>query len=146
MVRDMVLRGTMLIAVAAAAGCASLASSPGMATVNGRAIYPQSGVLLSNSVLQVQLLDVSRQDARAELIAETLIPLEGRRPPIEFRLAYPREAIKPAHVYSVRATINAGDRLLFTTSESYRVLTRDAPDDVTVRLHSVRGGVSAPNR
>jgi len=100
-------------------------------------MYPKSSTLLSNSVLRVQLLDVSRQDARSVLIAETTIPLQRKQPPIEFSLAYRREAIKPSHTYSVRATIIVGDRLLYTTTRSYPVLTRGAPRDVFIHLDAV---------
>ena len=97
-------------------------------------------------MLRVQLLDVSRQDARADLIAETTIPLEGKQPPVEFSLAYRREAIEPAHTYSVRATILVGDRLLFTTTRSYPVVTRGAPSDVSVHLDAARAHAAEPRR
>lgn len=113
--------------------------------MRGEAAYPRSGVLLAGSVLQVQLLEVSRQDARAELIAETTIPLEGRRPPVGFRLAYRRDAIKPSSAYAVRATIRVGEQMLYSTTESYPVLTRDAPQDLSIRLQAVRAGATGPN-
>jgi len=132
------LRMAMLIAVAALAACAGLGSSGESATVTGRATYRETSLVPPGSVLWVQLLDVSRQDVRAELISETMIPLEGRRPPIEFRLAYRQEAIKTSRTYAVSAAIRFGERPLFTTTESYPVLTRGAPGDVSVRLHPVR--------
>jgi len=127
----------MLIAAAAAAACAGPGPDEGAAAVSGRAIYTQPGVLLRGSVLRVQLLDVSRQDVRGELIAETMIPLDGRSPPVNFRLAYRREAVRPSHTYAVRATIHVGERMLFTTTESYPVLTRDAPTEVSIHLQPV---------
>ena len=131
-------RIAVLIAAVAVSACANLSSEGQVGTVTGRAIYSETAAVPPNSSLWVQLLDVSRQDVLAELISETMIPLEGRRPPIEFRLAYQQEAINPARAYAVRATIKFGERLLFTTTESYAVLTRGAPGDVSVRLHSVR--------
>lgn len=131
-------RIAMLVMAAAVAACASPLAEERSATVTGRAVYSETAAVPPNSTLWVQLLDVSRQDARADLISETMIPLEGRRPPIEFRLAYQQEAINPARAYAVRATIKFGERLLFTTTESYAVLTRGAPGDVSVRLHSIR--------
>lgn len=132
------LRVATLATTVALAACASSLPEDRTATVTGRAIYSETAVVPPNSSLWIQLLDVSLQDVRAQLISETMIPLEGRRPPIEFRLAYQQEAINPARAYAVRATIKFGERLLFTTTESYAVLTRGAPGDVSVRLHSVR--------
>jgi uncharacterized lipoprotein YbaY len=133
-----VIRIVTLVAALSAAACAALGSDEGSAAVTGRAIYPPHSALPPNSLLQVQLLDVSRQDARAVLISETTIPLDGKQPPIAFSLAYRREAIKPSHTYSVRATISVGSRLLLTTTQSYPVVTRDAPTDISVRLHPLR--------
>ena len=132
------LRIAALTAFAAVTACAGIGPDEALPTVTGRAIYPESAALPPNSVLWVQLLDVSRQDVRADLIAETMIPLEGKRPPIEFRLAYRHEAIKPSHTYSVRARISVGERLLWTTTESYPVVTRNSPDDISVRLVPAR--------
>ena len=132
------LRAASLIAVLMVAACTGLERAEAPTIVTGRAIYPESAALPPNSVLWVQLLDVSRQDIRADLIAETMIPLEGKRPPIEFRLAYRREAIKPSHTYAVSARITVGERLLWITTMSYPVLTRDSQDDVSVRLLPAR--------
>jgi putative lipoprotein len=131
------IRVVVLIAALAVGACASLGRDEGTAAVTGRAIYPPHSALPPNSVLRVQLLDVSRQDTRAVLISETTIPLEGKQSPVGFNLAYRREAIKPAHTYSVRATISVGNRLLLTTTRSYLVVTRDAPTDISVRLEPI---------
>lgn len=132
------VRVVALVVALAVAACASLGRDEGTASVSGQATYPPDSALPPNSLLRVQLLDVSRQDTRAVLISETTIPLEGKHPPIEFHLAYRREAIKPSHTYSIRATIVVGDRVLYTTTRSYPVLTRSAPTDISVRLQSAR--------
>jgi putative lipoprotein len=132
------LRMALPIAALALAACAGLGPDEGSAAVTGRAIYPPQSAVPPNSMLRVQLLDVSRQDARAVLISETTISLEGKQPPIGFSLAYRREAIKASNTYSVRASIIVGNRLVLTTTETYPVLTRGAPMDVSVRLEPVR--------
>lgn len=143
---NVLIRVAMLVAALAATACASRGSDAGSATVTGRAIYPLHSALPPNSMLRVQLLEVSRQDVRAQLISETTIPLQGKQPPIAFSLAYRREAMKPSHAYTARATISVGDRLVFTTTESYPVVTRGAPTDISVRLHSVRASATEPNQ
>ena len=131
-------RIALLITALALAACAGLGPDEGSATVTGRAIYPPQSAVPPNSMLRVQLLDVSRQDTRAVLISETMISLEGKQPPIGFSLAYRREAIKASNTYSVRASIIAGNRLVLTTTETYPVVTRGAPMDVSVRLEPLR--------
>ena len=143
---NVVFRVMVLVAALAVGACASLGSDEGSATVTGRAIYPLHRPLPPNSVLRVQLLDVSRQDVRPQLISETTIPLEGKHPPIAFSLTYRLEAIKPSHAYSARATISVGNRLLFTTTQSYPVITRNAPTDISVHLHPVGAGATEHNR
>ena len=106
------LRTVILMAAVLAAGCAGLGSEAEWASLTGQAVYPRTSRIPPGSVLRARLLDVSRQDARAELIAETMIPLEGREPPVTFSLAYRREAVRPSRLYAVRATIDAGERAL----------------------------------
>ena len=50
------------------------------------------------------------------------------------------------HSYSVRARITEGDRLIFTTTQSYPVLTRGNGDTVALQLHRTSGsaGTSGP--
>ena len=125
------------LVAAMVAGCAGLGSEAEWGSLTGHAIYPRANRIPPGSVLRARLLDVSRQDARAELIAETMIPLEGREPPVTFSLAYRREAVRSSHHYAVRATIDAGERTVYATTESYPVLTRDAPGELEVHLQIV---------
>ncbi|MGH9947616.1 MAG: YbaY family lipoprotein, partial [Pyrinomonadaceae bacterium] len=58
--------------------------------VSGTVTYRQRSALPSTAVLSVRLLDVSRADAAADIIAEDRIDLAGKQVPISFDIAYDR--------------------------------------------------------
>lgn len=84
--------------------------------------------------ITVQLQDVSRADAPAEVLAAETIEAGGANVPFTFELPYDPAAINESHSYAVRAQIQLGDRLLFTTDQHYPVLTQGNPNSVTVVL------------
>lgn len=57
--------------------------------------------------------------------------------PIAFSLKVPNAAIDPRFSYAVRATITVGGKLRFTTTRSYPVLTRGAPNQIDLMLDAV---------
>ena len=117
------------------AACAQPASG---GRVTGRVTYLQRIALSPAAVVQVQLIDLSRADAAASMLAEqTLHP--QHQVPIPFELAYDPSRIVPAHRYGVRARITDGDRLAFTNDLAVPVLTQGAPSSVEVVVHPVGG-------
>jgi heat shock protein HslJ len=94
-------------------------------------------------VVQVQLSDVSRQDAPAMVVAETTITPAGRQVPIPFELHYGADAIDQKHSYAVRATIRSGDQLLYTTNTAAPVITRGNPTQVPLMLVRASGTTGA---
>jgi putative lipoprotein len=115
------------------AGCASVpvvpASGGGSATrqVTGSVTYHERIALPPTAVVHVRLLDVSRADAPAVLIAEQVIRPAGRQVPFEFTLAYDESRILPAHTYAVQVRIEDGGTLLFISDTMHPVITRGAP-------------------
>lgn len=77
--------------------------------------------LPSQAVLDVQLLDVSLADAPAVLLGRSRLLPQGP-PPYAFRLSYLEGAIRADRRYQLRATIQEGQRLLFTTDTAHPVL------------------------
>jgi putative lipoprotein len=104
------------------------------ATVTGTVTYLQRIALPPNTVVRVRLEDVSLADAPAKVLAEKEIPTEGKQVPIPFELTYSPSDIQPSHRYSVRATITANNKLLFTSTTAYPVLTNGAPSEVKITL------------
>lgn len=88
------------------------------ATLRGTVSLTQTGRLPDGSVLTVALEDMSRADAPAVTLAETRIDLTGQQPPIPFAMDYPTAVLDPRTVYSVRARVTLGERLLFVTTET----------------------------
>jgi putative lipoprotein len=110
------------------------------AAVTGSASYRQRIAIPADTVLRVRLEDVSRQDAPAEVIAERTVPTEGRQVPIPFQLEYDPASIDASRRYSVRASLSAGEKLLFTTATAHPVITAGTPTDVTIMLVPVTEG------
>lgn len=75
----------------------------------------------AEALLTVTLEDTSRADAPAVTLGQTQFALNGQQAPIPFSVAYPRSAVLPQAVYSARARLTLGDRLLFTTTQNTRV-------------------------
>ena len=123
------------------AGCTSTAVVPptgtGMTTtkVTGSITYRERMALPPSALVTVKLVDVSRADAPAELIAEQVIATAGRQVPFEFALEYDAARIQPSHTYAVQVRIEDGGKLLFISDTVNRVITRDAPThiDIVVR-------------
>ena len=74
----------------------------GMAVVNVTATYRERILLTPGHVLTVRVEDVSRADAPAEVLAEHREVLDGRAPPYQATLGFPRSQIDPRHTYAVR--------------------------------------------
>jgi uncharacterized lipoprotein YbaY len=108
--------------------------------VSGTVTYRQRIALPQTAILTVQLLDVTRQDASAPVIAEQRIETAGKQVPFSFDLAYDRRLIQERGRYAIRAEIIDGGRLLFTTDASYPVITQGNPRSVEIVLASVGGG------
>lgn len=94
---------------------------PDTLTLNGSVSYRERMALPPDAVLTVTLEDVSLADAPAVMLAQTNVRLNGQQVPVPFSLAYPSAAVRPAATYAVRARVNLGDQLMFTTTERNQV-------------------------
>ena len=111
----------------------------GMATVNVTATYRERILLPPGHVLTVRVEDVSLADSPARVLAEHREPLEGRAPPYQATLGFPRSQIDPRHTYAVRAEIrDEAGALRFTTDTRHAVLTNGAPTTADIVLVGVR--------
>ncbi len=102
-------------------------------TITGTALYRERMALPPDAVLEISLLDTSRADAPATLIASQKIPHPGN-PPFRFNLAYDPAKIIPSHTYTVRATIHLGAQLMYTSTAAHQVITNGNPDRVNIGL------------
>ena len=140
--------GVALIVTLLVGACATTSGPPGenppelTGVVRGSVTYRERIALPPDAVLQVALLDVSRMDVAATVIAEKTIVPEGQAP-IPFELAYDSGRIDSRMVYAVRATIKRGDNFLFVTDTHYPVLTRGHGEAVELVLVRSGGGAAA---
>ena len=117
------------------AGCGAYhGTPPSRAAVTGSVTYRERSALPPDAVVRVQLSDVSRQDAAAIPVAQATLTPAGRQVPLPFELRYDPTAIDSTHTYAVRATIESGGRLIFTTTTASAVITRGRPTHVDLVL------------
>lgn len=113
-------------------------STRAWATLNGSVSYRQRIALRPGLTVTVQLQDVSRADAPADVLATATMVTRGGQPPVPFTLTYDSAAIDDRHSYSVRATIHQGEKLVWTSTTVNPVLTRGAPvDNVVISVQQV---------
>ena len=106
------------------------------ATVSGEATYRERSAAPPGALLEVLLLDVSRADAPSQTVGSVSLSDIGQ-PPYPFEIAYRPDQIVSSHQYVVRARLMHDGRLLFTTDQTYPVLTRGHPNDVQLMLKRV---------
>jgi uncharacterized lipoprotein YbaY len=110
-----------------------------MTTTSATGVYQPSGVLTGTvtyrqrmalppgSVVEVQLQDVSKADAVAEVIASQTITTTGENVPIPFTLTYDPAQIDPRYTYALSVHVTVDGQLRWRNAERYVVLTRGAP-------------------
>jgi putative lipoprotein len=148
----MYMAGARLSAVVGAllplivAGCGPYhGTPPSRAVVTGSVTYRERSALPPDAVVRVQLSDVSRQDAAAIPVAQATLTPAGRQVPLPFELRYDPQAIDSTHTYAVRATIESGGRLIFTTTTASTVITRGRPTHADLVLSGVPDRTPAPS-
>ena len=102
--------------------------------VSGTVTYRERMMLPPGSSLRVTLEDVSLIDAKAVVLAEATMTDLGA-PPYAFTLTVAPGKVDASRRYNVRAAITSDNKLMFTSTEAYPVLTGGNPDkaDVVVR-------------
>ena len=130
-----------LVAALAACTTATVAPQPpAMKTLNGTLSYRLRIAIPSATEATVRLVDVSRADAAATVIAETRFKTQGRQVPLPFRLEYDPARIDPRMRYAVSGELRAGGRILFLNTTRHSVLTHGAPsDNVEILLEQLPG-------
>lgn len=118
----------LFLALAALApGLAAPAVAQSGASVTGTVTYRTRNLLPPTAKVFVQLVDVSRADVAATLIAEQVIEPAGAAPPYAFSLPYDPAQIQERGIYAVQAAIRDGERLLFISTRRNAVITGGNP-------------------
>lgn len=113
-------------------------------TVAGSATYRERIALPPNAVFEVTLEDVARADAPAEVIGRTRLDQPGQ-PPFHFSIQYDPARIVASHRYHLRARVTVAGDLMFTTDQSYPVLTQGNGSQVAIMIMR-RAGISTAGK
>lgn len=109
-----------------------------VSAVTGKVTYRVRKALHPDSTIHLSLQEVSRADAPAVTIGEQLIKPAGKQVPIPFEISFDPAVIDPRMRYAVRATIELEGKRIMTSTQSYPVITRDAPRyDIEIQLDPV---------
>jgi len=133
-----------LLLACAGLACTQQPAAPDAAKVTGTATYKERIALPPNAVFEATLEDISNADAKSEVLGRARIEGPGN-PPIAFQIAYDPARIEPRRRYVVRARILVGDRLFFTTDQTYPVLTGGQSNVVALMMRRTSGQVQAPD-
>jgi uncharacterized lipoprotein YbaY/heat shock protein HslJ len=103
--------------------------------ITGKASYRERLAVPGDAVFEVMLLDVSRADAPAPVVAKQTSSPAGAMP-FAVRVPYDPSKIDPKRRYSVRATLRSGP-MRWSTDAVYPVLTHGAGKTVDLLLKRI---------
>ena len=118
-------------------GTASAGDTAAGGKVTGFVSYENNDDLSPTAVLTVKLVDISRADAPADIVAQQVIQTSGLQVPIAYEVDYDLSKIDPGHRYAIQARIDDQGSLQYTSDRVYPVLTRGAKDTVSIELTQV---------
>jgi uncharacterized lipoprotein YbaY/heat shock protein HslJ len=107
------------------------------ASVSGTITYRQRSALPATAEIQVQLVDVSRADAPAQVIGEQRIVAGDGQVPFPFEIPYDPTTINPRNSYAIQARITVNGQLRFITTSRYAVITKGNPTTLEVIVEPV---------
>jgi len=136
----------LLCAMLLAGGCTlhtQAANEHSLASLSGQVFYRERMALPPGTTVTVRLVDVSRADAKATLLAEQRIK-NPATVPVPFQLEYDPGVIDARMSYAVQAQIrDVAGQLLWTTTEHTGVLTRENPvSDIQLLVQRVSGSAA----
>lgn len=111
-------------------------------SVTGNIIYRERIALPKGSIINIKLVDISRQDTSSITITEQEIVTNRQQVPIPFKLEYDTKDIKPNHTYAVQARITIQDKLAFISTKVYPVITKGNPNKVEVLVQKISSNSS----
>ncbi len=119
-------------------GISVAAENAGEEVVRGTVTYVQRIALPPDAIIRVNVADVSKADAPAEILGGVEFPADGKQVPLGFEIPVPKSRIQDKARIVVQARIeDAAGKLLFISTENIPVLTDGAPNEVEVRVDPV---------
>lgn len=127
---------TLFRLLACTALTATVLTAPaGAETLRGTVTYRERMALPQGAEIEVKLVDISRADAPAAVLAETTLRPDHAAP-FPFALDYDASDITQGHRYALEVRITAEERLLFIT-RSYHPAFDRAPGEVEIVVERV---------
>lgn len=109
-----------------------------MTVMTGRVVWQGGDAQLPDgAVLTVTLADTSIADAAWTVISQQVIE-DATQLPAAFRLEYDPTKIDERSEYTLSASVDLGDQLLYTNDTVHTVLTRGAPAESDIEVIAVR--------
>jgi putative lipoprotein len=105
--------------------------------VTGNAVLRQRIALPANAIVTIQLADVSRVGAAAQVISEQRFQTNGAQPPFPINLPYDPARITAGNTYIVQGNITIDGRLRYSTTTQFRVLTNGNPSATNITFEAV---------
>jgi uncharacterized lipoprotein YbaY len=96
-------------------------------TVTGTVSYLEKIALPDNAVVEVYLVDASKQDVPYTYLSGVSFTTNGKQVPLDFAMPYAGSQINNGGNYLLIAFISADGRLLFKNDSGVKVLTGGAP-------------------
>ncbi|MGL5048876.1 MAG: YbaY family lipoprotein [Shewanella sp.] len=127
------LTALALMAVMGGSGCATPNAT---VEIKGQTLYRERIALPADVKVIVQLLDVSKMDVPAIVMAER--EQQGAATPTPFSFVIAKDQFQPGHTYAIGARIMLGDKLLFINTQAYRI-DLNSTEAMTVLLEKVGG-------
>lgn len=107
-------------------------------SVTGSALIRQRIALPANTVVTIQLAEITQAGAPAQIISEQRFQTNGAQAPFSFNLPYDPAKINGANTYIVQGNVVIDGRLRFTTTTQFRVITGGAPSSTNITLEAVQ--------
>lgn len=115
------------------AGLLVSSCSSGGTSVTGEITKKDRMAIPPDSVVTVELRDISLADAPAMVLASQVVEMDGNQLPAPYELPYDENEIDERNTYTVFSRIESGGRLIYITDTVYPVITNGAPtEDVMV--------------
>lgn len=106
----------------------------GYEAVTGTVSYLPRIALPPTAVVEISLVDVSRADAPATVLASEQIISGGRQVPFPFTLLYDPGQIDQRSSYAVQSRITVDGDLQFVTTSRFSVITSGNPNKIDVQV------------
>jgi putative lipoprotein len=84
--------------------------------LTGSVAYRTRQALPAGAVVEVRLVDVSRVDAPADVLARQVLVTKGEPVPVPFSMTYAQGVLETGRRYAVQATISIDGRVRFRTT------------------------------